>query len=220
MILENGAGQELWDFAEREVLAVYGHVGGGKTTLAQHVALSWAETGVCNVIVGSTEPSEWDTLRDIVHVTSPEEAFEFGLLMRHYPKQNCVVVIDGADDLNLEGPESYELRNMAWTFTSYRPLFHGWEGRWTNLGVGTQSLEELTDAFGEEDSGYQSWRKPVPHLRGRTVRSDDNGHVVEERLAFDLAENIPSRALSAYRKKPLRGIPSRDWYAPAPWMAA
>lgn len=219
MILDNGAGQELWDFAEREVLAVYGHVGGGKTTFARHVALSWAETGVCNIIVGTTQPSEWDDMRGIVHVTSPEEAFEFGQTMRHYPKQNCVVVIDGADDLPIDSGE-YELRNMAWTFTTYRPLYQGWEGRWTNLGLGTQSIEELTEAFGEEDNGYQSWRKPVPHLRGRSVRSDEAGQVIEERLAFDLVENMPGRILAAPPKRPLRGVPSKDWYAPAPWMAA
>lgn len=207
MILTNGAGDKLWDFGERETLAVYGVVGAGKTILLRHVALSWAETGMVRVVVGAHFPEEWDDMSDIVHVASLENAIEYGRFMSRYPQENVVCVIDDADRAYSGPLNSAERYGVAWTFASHRPLSDS--GPMTNLGVGRQSEDDLRRAFGPVGAGRNY---PVEERVGTAVRSDDAGAVVKRPLARDLVTDIRSRIAVAPTKMPLRTLPKRFWY--------
>lgn len=213
MILTDGAGADLWDFAERETLAVYGLTGSGKTTFLRHVALSWAETGKVKVVVGAAFPQEWDDMSDIVHVASLEDAIDYGRFMEQHPWENVVCVIDDADRA-YSGPLNNRPRygSVAWTFASHRPLSDS--DPMMNLAVGEVTDRELALGFGNGSYITADRIQPplLPYSRGNVVFAEHDGSLTERNLAPDLRAEMPDRIAAAALKMPLRTLPRRLWY--------
>lgn len=222
MILKDEGGAVLWDFDMSNVLALRGDMGIGKTTLARHAALSWAENGGA-VIVAANMTVEYADMSSAVHLSEIDDSFLEMVTYLHYqmaemPEKKLLIVVDDVDRCSLKTLEVLMRRvnhpdnNIFWMLTSHRVLLMGARNASRNMLMGRATDDLVRDLF---DVPHVARKGHALQLPLGTVLRKDSNVLVERHVPISEYLKLRERLARVTRKEPIPTPPKRFWYATA-----
>lgn len=208
MILWGENGTAIWDSEAAPTVTVFGEPGTGKTTLARHAIRSWLRSAG-TVVLGTTFP-DYENLKRFVHLTTPEEAIQFGRVAdaASTREENLLIVLDEPLRISIDSMQylsSREESNVCWLILDRSPYD---PERMPSIGVGRLRERLFKYAYGAD--------APFPDMRtwgvGHTVR-ESGGRYVESQVPASAMEGLFET--TAVYKRRLPTFARRRFYTPA-----
>lgn len=207
----------LWDTSVQNTLAIFGPHGSGKTVLARHLALSWAEAGG-TVLVSYRSGVHYADMQHAVHGSrgrrnTPDPVVAYGREMDKDSRDHrLLVVLDDAQLLRSQDKAYLSSRgpsNVTWVVTGIGP-HSGWEHA-AHIGMGNVRQKLARPLFGwSEDSDVSV----LTRQKGSAMVKNADGTL--SRLVVPAsARYAPYQERATYlsAKAPLPTPERRSWYA-------
>lgn len=218
MLFLDADNEPLWNTSFQNTLVVFGPHGSGKTVLARHLALSWAETGG-TVLVSYRHAEHYADMQHAVHGSrghskTPDPVVAYGREMDKDARDHrLLVIVDDAHLLRAQDKSYLDSRgpsNVTWVVIGIGPR-GGWDHA-AHIGMGNVRQKHARSIFGwTEDSD-------VPVLtrqKGAAMVKRYDGLYRRMVPSNSLYAPARDRALSLPAKAPLPTPEGRSWYAGA-----
>lgn len=215
IVVRDADGEELWDASANNTLVLFGSHGGGKTILARHIALKWAEAGG-TVVAGHKHEHEYGDLYPTIHMlgerkTSLDASVEYGRLMdTDSSGHGLLIIVDDAvalKDHNKTYLHDRVRSNVTWVVLSLSPRLK-WKTDAAHIGLGRLRQKDARAAFGWSESS----RVPLLNTKGVAVRSLPGGAVVRQQVGSESMYGTVRERGELPFKNPLPSVQRRSLY--------